>query len=218
MKLQVTKERLFLIFLLLFIVFIFWSSLSLQDLFYDSLDFFKDYTEGNKILGMTVFFSLAAISAMLSPFSSVPLVPIAIISWGASFSLFLLLGGWLFGETITYFIGQYSGRPLLKFFIAQERIEYYKKIIPEKSQFLLVLLFRLAVPAEIPGYVLGAIRYDFWKYLFATFLAELPFAIITIYSGKAFIGGDKITFIGLITFLIIMISYTAYLFRKRVRK
>ncbi|MEK7097871.1 MAG: hypothetical protein AAB906_03425, partial [Patescibacteria group bacterium] len=71
MKLQVTKERLFLIFLLLFIVFIFWSSLSLQDLFYDSLDFFKDYTEGNKILGMTVFFSLAAISAMLSPFSSV---------------------------------------------------------------------------------------------------------------------------------------------------
>ena len=45
----------------------------------------------------------------------------------------------------------------------------------------------------------------------------MPFAIITIYSGKAFIGGDKITFIRMITFLIIMISYTAYLFHKRVK-
>lgn len=199
-------------------VFVFWSSLYLQDLFYNSLEAFRIYIEENEFLGIAVFFLLAALSAMLSPFSSIPLIPVAIVSWGAPLSLILLLGGWLFGESITYFIGKYAGRSLLKFFIPFEKIEHYKKLVPEKSQFLLVLLFRLAVPAEIPGYVLGAVGYDFWKYLLATFLAELPFAIITIYSGKAFVTGDRIVFISLILLLISLISLAAYLFRKKVKR
>ena len=213
----ITKKRLSFILLALFIALIFWSSSSLQGFFYDSLDLFKGFTEENKILGIFIFIGLAALSSMLSLFSSIPLVPVAIVSFGAPLSLILLLGGWLLGESIAYFIGQYAGRSLLNYFVSLERIEYYKKLIPGKSQFLLVLLFRLAVPAEIPGYVLGAIKYDFWKYLLATFLAELPFAAVTIYSGKAFISGDKMTFIGLILFLLAITAYTAYLFRRKMR-
>lgn len=214
---QITKKRLLWIFSLLFIAVIFWSSLSLQDLFFSSLEFFKNYIEENKILGIIVFFLLASLSAMLSPFSSVPLIPVALVAWGEFLTLVLLLGGWLLGETVAYFIGQYAGRPVLKYFIALEKIEYYKGLVSQKSQFILVLLFRLAMPAEIPGYVLGAVKYDFWKYLLATFIAELPFAIITVYSGKAFVGGNKLLFIGLIAILIAIIVSAAYVFRKKIK-
>ena len=43
--------------------------------------------------------------------------------------------------------------------------------ISAKATFPLVLLFQLAVPSEIPGYVLGALRYHFGKYLAARAIA-----------------------------------------------
>ena len=50
-----------------------------------------------------------------------------------------------------------------------------------------VLLFQLVLPSEIPGYVLGSAAYPFWKYLAALALAELPYAVATVYAGSSFI-------------------------------
>ena len=49
------------------------------------------------------------------------------------------------------------------------------------------MLFQLAVPSEVPGWVLGALRYPFGKFLGAFAIAELPFAIGAVYLGEAFV-------------------------------
>lgn len=50
-----------------------------------------------------------------------------------------------------------------------------------------MLLFQLALPSEVPGYLLGLARYDMRKYLAALVLAELPYAVATVYIGASFL-------------------------------
>jgi uncharacterized membrane protein YdjX (TVP38/TMEM64 family) len=65
--------------------------------------------------------------------------------------------------------------------------EAYESRISRHASFGLVLLFQLAMPSEVPGYLLGLARYNFWKYLSALALAELPYAVATIYLGSSFL-------------------------------
>jgi uncharacterized membrane protein YdjX (TVP38/TMEM64 family) len=51
----------------------------------------------------------------------------------------------------------------------------------------LVLLFQLAMPSEIPGYVLGLVKYGFLRYCLSLALAELPYAVLTVYLGASFL-------------------------------
>ena len=50
-----------------------------------------------------------------------------------------------------------------------------------------VLLFQLAVPSEIPGYVLGLAGCRFRTFAIAMALGELPFAIGAVYLGESFL-------------------------------
>ena len=47
------------------------------------------------------------------------------------------------------------------------------------------------VPSEIPGYVLGILRYRFSLYLTALAITELPYVIGVIYLGESFLKGDS---------------------------
>jgi uncharacterized membrane protein YdjX (TVP38/TMEM64 family) len=87
----------------------------------------------------------------------------------------------------SYAIGRTLGSRIVRWFVSQERVEYYAARISSEAKFMTVLLFQLALPSEIPGYVLGAARYRFIIYLCALALAELPFAIGAVYLGDSFI-------------------------------
>jgi uncharacterized membrane protein YdjX (TVP38/TMEM64 family) len=66
-------------------------------------------------------------------------------------------------------------------------IERYENLIPRRAPFGFILLLQLALPSEVPGYLLGLMRYDFWRYVVALALAELPYAVVTVYLGAGFI-------------------------------
>lgn len=207
------------IFLFIIIAaFIFWGSLSLQEFFYEIVFTVEDYAYQNQILVIAVFISLAALSAILSPFSSAPFAPIAVAIWGSAAAFAMLFSGWLLGDIIAYLIGRYGGRLFIEQFVNFDKIENYLARIPAKMEFWLALLFRLTAPSEIGGYVLGALRYYFGKYFLATFLAELPFALITIYASEAFIDQKITTFIVLIFIMLILTSVTFYAFRHKIKK
>ncbi|MDP2830471.1 MAG: hypothetical protein Q8O21_00185, partial [bacterium] len=101
------KRRVIIFLLLILLAFLFWYSAPLQNIFYDSVSIANDYTDARPITGVIIFIALAAISAIFSLFSSVALVPAAIMIWGASLTLTLLLAGWIIGDIIAYFIGVY---------------------------------------------------------------------------------------------------------------
>lgn len=201
---------------LICVIVVFWFSASLRDVFYDAVFFAEAYAGEYQTLGIFVFMALAAVSAMLSPFSSVPLIPVAIMLWGSAWTVAFLVAGWLGGHAITYALGYYAGYPVAKRFIAFEAIEQYAHKFSKKSEFLLVLLFRLAIPAEVPGYVLGTARYGFMKYFLATFIAEFPFAILAVYAGEAFINQDFVIVASAVAGGIIFIAVAFYFFKKQI--
>jgi uncharacterized membrane protein YdjX (TVP38/TMEM64 family) len=74
-----------------------------------------------------------------------------------------------------------------------------------RARFAHILLFQAAVPSEIPGYVLGILRYSFPLYLAALAITELPYAIATVYLGESFLEGEGTVFI-LLGFAVIVLG------------
>ena len=64
-----------------------------------------------------------------------------------------------------------------------------------KAGFGLILLFQLALPSEVPGYILGIMRFRLGIYLAALAIAELPFAIGAVWLGKSFLERDYLSMI-----------------------
>jgi uncharacterized membrane protein YdjX (TVP38/TMEM64 family) len=139
------------------------------------------------LLGGAAFVGLAALSAMLAFFSSALVVPIGVHYWGEPLTFLLLWVGWLAGGAVTYGLGRFVGRQVLGVLIKPERVAYYQARIGRRASFGLVVLFQLAVPSEIPGYVLGTAGYPFPRYGAALALAELPYAAGAVYLGGTFL-------------------------------
>ncbi|MDP3042802.1 MAG: VTT domain-containing protein [bacterium] len=217
MTYKINKKILITVLFFIIIAFVFWSSVTLQSLFYDSVGFLGKYIEQNRILGTLIFMGLAAVSALFSPFSSVPLIPAGIMIWGSNVVLFLLASGWLLGDLIAYSIGRFARRAVISRFVPQEKLDSYKEMISKKSGFWFVLLFRFALPSEIAGYALGIMRYHFGKYLLVTVLVEIPFAFLTVYSGEAFVKGNLLLFTSLVLFSAAAIYLISYYFKKKLK-
>jgi uncharacterized membrane protein YdjX (TVP38/TMEM64 family) len=137
--------------------------------------------------GTVLFVVLSALSAMLAFFSSAVLVPVGIHTWGRGVCAFLLWLGWILGGACAYCLARYGGRPLVRRLASVSGLARYEERLSRDTPWGLVLLFQLAVPSEIPGYVLGLARYGLRRYLAVLALAELPYAAATVYLGSSFL-------------------------------
>jgi len=143
------------------------------------------------LLGMLAFLLLAMLSAMVAFFSSALLAPIAIYTWGKAGCFALLWGGWFLGGIASYCIGRYFGHSVASAIIGDEKIAAWENQVSEHTRFIHVLFFQAVVPSEIPGYVLGMLRYRFLLYLVALGVTELPYAVATVYLGESFLRGES---------------------------
>ncbi len=149
------------------------------------------------VLGAAAFVLAAAASAMLAFFSSAVLVPVALYTWGKPACLLLLWAGWTLGGVTAYWLGRSLGRPVVGWFLPASTLARYEHRVSDLTPFPVVLLFQLALPSEVPGYVLGMARYRFWKYLASLMLAELPYAVGTIYLGANFLERRPVVFLAI---------------------
>ena len=139
------------------------------------------------LLGASIFVLYAALSAMLAFVTSAVIVPVTVYVWGKASSVLILWVGWILGGVFAYALSRYSGRAVVNALGSGPALARYERRISNRASFGLVLLFQLGVPSEMPGYLLGLMRYPFWKYLAALALAELPYAVATVYAGSSFI-------------------------------
>jgi uncharacterized membrane protein YdjX (TVP38/TMEM64 family) len=137
--------------------------------------------------GAVVFVLLSALSAMVVFFSTAIITPIAVNAFGPVTALLLLWLGWILGGVAAYAIGRFFGRNVVTWFVEPERILDYERRAGGLVTFGHVLLFQLAVPSEIPGYVLGLAGCRFRTFIAAMALGELPFAIGAVYLGESFL-------------------------------
>ena len=91
----------------------------------------------------------------------------------------------------------------------REALRRLESRIPDNAPLWLITLLQLALPSEIPGYVLGLVRYRFFIYVLALGLAELPYTLATVYLGASFVSG-RIGSILIAGALIAMLSVLAF--------
>ncbi len=166
--------------------------------------------------GAALFILLSAFSAMLAFFSSAVLVPVAIHTWGEAACVALLWAGWLLGGIGAYGIARSWGRPVVRRLVSGDLLGRYEERISQHSSFGLVLLFQLAVPSEIPGYVLGLARYGLRRYLAVLALAELPYAVGTVYLGSSLLAQRSFVLLALGTLGILLSAWALRTLRKRL--
>ena len=147
----------------------------------------RDLIVGHPVLGALLFVLLAAVSAMFFFFSSAILVPVAVYAWGELLTMLMLWLGWTLGGGVAYGIARYFGRPVVRWLMVDRALRRIERRIRPDTPFKYVLLFQLGLPSEIPGYILGLVKYPFGKFLLARAPAELPFTIATIYLGAGIV-------------------------------
>ena len=189
-----------------------------SDTLHDKADAFFIWAEGvvalNPRLGMVVFVLLAMLSAMAAFFSSAVFAPVAVLAWGKVLTMILLWFGWLLGGIASFCIGRFLGRRVAAMIIGEEKIGGWQSQLSQRTRFIHVLLFQAAVPSEIPGYVLGILRYRFSFYLVALALTELPYVIGVVFLGEFFLQGEATVFIVL---GIVVIALGAFILRIKIR-
>jgi uncharacterized membrane protein YdjX (TVP38/TMEM64 family) len=147
------------------------------------------------VVGAIVFVLLSALSAMLAFLSSAVLVPAALVTWGKTLTLLLLWLGWITGGAAAWTVARYFGRAVAARLTSAEALSRYEARLSRRSSFWFIVLFQLALPSEIPGYVLGLARCPLGRYLPAVALAELPFAIGAVYLGAGFLARQVVPLI-----------------------
>jgi uncharacterized membrane protein YdjX (TVP38/TMEM64 family) len=172
--------------------------------------------EAHPFWGVALFVLLSALSAMLAFFSSAVLLPVAIHTWGEASCVLLLWVGWILGGASAYGIARFWGRPVVRRLASSELLERYEARISRHSSFGLVLLFQLAVPSEIPGYVLGLARYGLRRYLLVLALAELPYAVGTVYVGSSLLARRSSVLLALGAFGILFSAWALRTLRRRL--
>lgn len=166
--------------------------------------------------GALLFLLLAAFSAMLAFFTSSVLVPVAIHAWGKLACALLLWLGWILGGACAYGIARFGGRPVVRWLTSHRSLARYEERISRQTPFGLVLLFQLAVPSEIPGYVLGLARYGLRRYLLVLALAELPYAVGTAYLGESLLKQRTFLLLGLGALAIFFSTWALHVLRRRL--
>lgn len=162
--------------------------------------------------GMALFVLLSALSAMIAFFSTAVLVPIGVYAWGTTVTFALLWLGWLLGGVGAYMTGRYLGRRAVVWLIHEEQMQRYEQRLAASAPFAVILLFQMALPSEVPGYVVGVLRSRFSTYLAALALAELPFAAGAVFLGESFIRGDYrgLIAVGLTLIAVSVLAVTAW--------
>jgi uncharacterized membrane protein YdjX (TVP38/TMEM64 family) len=198
------KRRIFALGIVIVIAILFWYSSVLQDAFYVIVNYFNKLVLYNESLAIILFLLISALAALISPFTNIPLIPVAVVIWGVVPTTILLLFGWLIGDIIAYFIGRYLGEPAIRYIVSADKFDNLVRVVKERTNFFTAFLLRLTLPAEL-GYMFGIIRYNFFAYLIITFFAELPFAIISTYTSDAILAGDTTKFFEFIGILCLIL-------------
>lgn len=171
--------------------------------------------EEHPVLGAAIFFLFSALSAMLAFASTAVLVPPATVVWGQVITFLLLWGGWVAGAAVAYGIGA-AARPLLNRLGYKASLEKYQQLVSKRMKFWGVLLFCLAIPSEIPGYLFGGMHYPFAKFIAAMAIAEAVYALGIVVAGDSLAEARPLPLV-LAGGAVIAIGLGAY-WRLRVRK
>jgi uncharacterized membrane protein YdjX (TVP38/TMEM64 family) len=172
------------------------SSSNLHEALLNALLATDEIIDEHVVAGAIAFVIFAAVSAMFAFVSVAFVIPAVVFAWGTPSAVGLLWLGWILGGVATYSIGRFLGRPVVRWLATEDVLHRWERQIPRNAPIWLIVLLQLALPSEIPGYVLGLLRFPFSQCLLAIAIAELPYALATVYLGVNFVEGHGALILG----------------------
>ena len=214
--LKQTMRRVGAVALVLVMVGLLVSPLGIHRAFVEILQQADRIAADHPIWAMIIVVAFAAVAAMLAFVSSWIVVPFAVFTWGTTGALLLLWTGWLLGGAGTYAIGRFLGRPAARWLVSTPVLARYEERISHRTPFGVVLLAQFALPSEVPGYLLGVVRYPFFRYLAALATVELTYGIATIYLGVGVVARRAVPVISAVAALVLAAAGAGYLLGRRI--
>ena len=151
------------------------------------LDLAAPIIAAHPVWGAVVFTAISALGAILVFVSSWLLVPLGVQAWGPVGCFLLLWAGWFVGGIVTYSVGRYLGRPVVRRLLPEPVITRYEGHIPVGGRFLPALLVTVSVPSDIAGYFFGLVKYPAGVYLGALVIGEIPYGLAAVFLTDAFL-------------------------------
>ena len=135
-----------------------------------------------------------------------------ILALGASlFVLFAMLSS----QAHALVMGPF-GRSAAALFVDDATLALWEARVTSRAHVSHVLLFQLAMPSEILGYVLGLVRYSFGTYMAVLAVSEIPYALAVVYLGESFLAGNAATFVLIGTAVVATTAALYYVVRRRL--
>lgn len=169
------------------------------------------------VWALVLVIAYTTLSAMLAFASAAVIAPFLATTWGAPRATLLLWTGWLLGGALAYTIGRTLGRPVIHRLASPTQLARYEEFVSQRAPFGLVLLFQLALPSEVPGYLLGLVRYPFARFLLALAMAELPYAIATVLLGAGIIERRIAMVAGVGAAVVALSGWTYHVLHRKLR-
>lgn len=172
-------------------------------------DVFLKYMGGNYAVSSFVYILALILSVVVAPFT-MPLFLIAGGIFGPLVATAYNIIGWSVGAVIAFLLARFLGRSVLSRFVSLRRINEYEKKIPEKLEFLSIVLLRMVVPVDLLSYALGFFsNISFARYTIATIIGITPFAAVFAYGGSALFDG-KYFVVGVLTVAVLLVFCAGY--------
>lgn len=154
----------------------------------------ETWIERHKLLGAGVYVVTVAASVVLLPFSSLPLLPLAVHSYGVATTALLSAAGWWAGCLIAFEIARF-GRRYLERITSLEAVDRLEEKVPDDVGFGGIVLLRMILPVDVVSFALGLLkRLRFRTYAVASLVGILPFAFVWSYAGGELGAGRYVSF------------------------
>ena len=114
----------------------------------------RQFIDDHVITGVTVYFSLNVLDAVIAPGATLPLIPIAAHAWGRVGAAGITTAGWTTGSLVAFYIARRWGAPIVRKLTSMDRVNRLRRYIP-RQPFWSVVVLRLVMPMDVISYVLG---------------------------------------------------------------
>ena len=133
--------------------------------------------------GMAEYVAVTVAAVVVAPFSTLPLMPVAVKLWGPFTAALLSIAGWVAGAQIAFEFSRTLLRGVAARVVSMERADAYVGLLLGKRPFWTLLLLRLFLPVDVLSYAVGIFSVVSRSvYFWATLLGVAPFAFVFAYA------------------------------------
>jgi uncharacterized membrane protein YdjX (TVP38/TMEM64 family) len=171
---------------LISLVIIIFSFIAISYFIQSNPEYIESLVAETKIKDFAIVFVLIVIiGTVFVPLTFIPLIPVAIFSYGLIATTVFIVIGEFIGALISFLISRRYGIPLVSKLVSLEDIERYERALPEGNLFWAIVLIRIAIPLDALSYILGLFsKIRIQTFAFATLLGLIPSAIALAYLGS----------------------------------